>query len=67
MIADVDPATARMLSIAAAREEVLYRDEDGDEWKVTLLHFRNRRARIRFANGRERTVDSADVRPVPTA
>jgi hypothetical protein len=66
VIAEVDRGTARMLAIAAAREPV-YVVDGGTEIVATLLCWRNRRARVEFDNGRRRTVDTADVRPIPRA
>jgi hypothetical protein len=67
MIAEVDAGTARMLSIAAAREPVYVLGDNGVEVEATLIHWRNRRARVQFASGRLRTVDTAYVRPLPKA
>lgn len=65
MIAEVDRFTARMLSIAKSREHVYVATTPGVEVEATLIYWRNRRARIEYANGRRATVDTALVRPIP--
>lgn len=65
MIAEVDACTARMLSIAVARGPVYVLTAPGVEVVATLIYWRNRRARVEYANRRRATVDTALVRPIP--
>jgi len=72
-----DPVTAvewdaldrQMVGHASRREPVLFLDRHNNEFRVTLLAWRGRlgrtRARIRYPSGREATVDTALLRPVP--
>ncbi len=69
MTAPLDPFDQRMIRLAAQRGTVLVRLAAGHEVPATLVAWlpkasrRGRCCRVQFANGRQRTVQTWEVRP----